>query len=190
MKVFFYGALVVALLSGCGVGSVTTSDKGVADAIGDLNKTLDDKNTSVSVDVNNDVNTTVYPPIVDINNTVVIQYNDVKIPALGSGTFSDPYILRQAVYDNIGYGLHWFIADNLNVNCTISAISSVSVRGYNVYDDQFNIVSHGYAIAFERIKFDINNTSFSMIGISYSEGNATTLFAGDCLSRPVFYQGE
>ena len=186
------------MLTGCGVGSINTSDDNVAASIDDINKTLRDKNISVDIDVSNDVNntvyppnvdinTTVYPPVVEINNTVMINYDDMKISVLGSGTFSDPYILRQAVYEHIPRGLSWFIADNLNVNCTISALSSVVVQAYQVYDDSFNVIGSGSSPAYGQVVFDANNTSFALVGISYLDGNATTLFAGDCLAKPTFY---
>ncbi len=200
MKRTFAISMIAAalMLAGCGLGSVNTNDGGVAASIDDLNKTVRDMNTSVNVDVNNDINntvyppnvdinTTVYPPIVEVNNTVVIDYNDMKIDVLGSGTFSDPYILRQAVYENIPQGITWFIADNLSSNCTVSAISSVQVQAYQVYDDRFNVTGAGSASAYGQIIFDVNDTSFALVGVLCRDGNATILFAGDCLAKPTFY---
>ena len=171
---------------GCGFESISTQDKATVDALNEINSTLADQNTSVIVDT--DVNNTVYPPVVEVNNTVVFDYGDIKLPVLGSGTFSDPYILRQAIYSGIPKGLSWFLADNLNVNCTISAITSVRVDAYQAYNDSFTPIANGVTPAYGQLIFDINSSSFVIVGLSYSEANATTLFAGSCLAKPVFYR--
>jgi len=172
----FIGAVVVLMLSGCG----GEASSGVTTTFQDSNMTIknnvtvDAGDTNVSVDNN-------------ISVTVVVTMDDH--PALGSGTFEDPYQLRQAVYAGLPRGNAWFIADVHNANCTITSVSSVAVTHAIAYDGDLNIIYRaGWTGAYWPLAIDINDSDMVLIGIDYEDDNATTLFTGDCLDRPVFYR--
>ena len=195
---------IIIGLSGCGQGSLPVNNKNQVDATNSVADAINDKNVSTvvnndinttvyppSVDVNNtvyppivDVNNTVYPPVVDINNTVVIQYGDISQPAMGSGTFDDPYDLKQARYSNIDQE-SWFFTWLPNANCTIAMYSPVTVMYVEALDDDLMPIDTNCSSS--RCSFTVPAGGSFLIDVVFQEKNASVLFNGDCLENPVYY---
>ena len=195
-------------LTGCGQGSLPVNNKNQVDATNNVANAINDKNVSTvvnndinttvyppSVDVNNtvyppavDINNTVYPPevntTVDINNTVVIQYNDIVLPVWGTGAFDDPYDLRQAYYTGISQE-SWFFSWLPDANCTIVMYSPVTVMHVEALDGELMPIDAN--CTGQRCSFIVSEGGSFMLDLIFQGQNASVIFNSNCLKQPIYY---
>lgn len=189
-------ALFVAIATvGCaGVSNDTdkvadaTSD--VADATNGVADAINNQDPTIDVDVNNTVDTVVYPPQVDVNSTnnVYIIYDNLPNPLTTSGTFGDPHELRNETYYNVnglvffqGY-THWNEG-----NVTIESPDGISYL--NIVTKEGDLAScidksRPYVASYT---CEVPASEYIKLELILEDTNGTTMISADILERPTHY---
>jgi len=140
-------------------------------------------------EVNNTTNVIVPVPDVEVttgvevNNTVIVQMNE--LPILGDGSFSDPFVLRQAKYTKLPTDEFWMQSNFFDGNCTVSGLMTSTSFTLTAMDDKFDPI--GTEFDWPKWSFNTNSTNWVTLKIKVKDENSSMAVIGDCIDRPLFY---